>query len=70
MNQGKENSGAKTPVNREEGHPDPALNRKDKLVSYFKKLGWLGFFFFLGKGLLWIIVPYLAAKGFINCNGD
>ncbi len=45
------------------------LTRKEKVVKYFKKLGWVGFFFFLGKGLLWLIVPYLAAKGLINCNG-
>lgn len=46
-----------------------ALTRKEKVMKYFKKLGWVGFFFFLGKGLLWLIVPYLAAKGLINCNG-
>lgn len=46
-----------------------ALTRKEKVMKYFKKLGWVGFFFFLGKGLLWLIIPYLAAKGLINCNG-
>jgi len=48
---------------------EPSLTRKEKVIKYFKKLGWVGFFFFLGKGLLWLIIPYLAAKGLINCNG-
>lgn len=43
-------------------------SKKKKFVAYFKKLGWVGFFFFLGKGLLWLIIPYLAAKGFIQCQ--
>ena len=46
-----------------------SAGRRDKLVKYFRKLGWVGFFFFLGKGLLWLIIPYLAAKGIINCAG-
>lgn len=34
-----------------------------KWLSYVKKLGFWGFMFFLIKGLLWLIIPYLAAKG-------
>lgn len=49
--------------------PNQTLTRKEKVIKYFKKLGWVGFFFFLGKGLLWLILPYLMAKGIINCNG-
>ena len=45
------------------------VTRKEKIVKYFKKLGLVGFFFFLGKGLLWLIIPYLAAKGLIDCQG-
>lgn len=46
------------------------LTRKEKVIKYFKKLGWAGFFFFLIKGVtLYIILPYLAAKGIINCAG-
>lgn len=28
-----------------------------------KKLGWLGFLFFLVKGLLWLLIPWLLARG-------
>lgn len=52
----------------EKSNTEP-LTRKEKTIKYFKKLGWVGFFFFLGKGLLWLIIPYLMAKGIINCNG-
>ena len=49
---------------------DPkVISRKEKTILYFKKLGWVGFFFFLAKGLLWLIIPYLAAKGLIDCKG-
>ncbi|MEA5139665.1 hypothetical protein [Arcicella rigui] len=36
---------------------------KKDFRSWLKRLGWAGFFFFLIKGLLWLIVPYLIAKG-------
>ncbi len=43
---------------------------KGKWVAYFKKLGWAGFFFFLIKGLtLYVLLPYLVAKGVIDCKG-
>ncbi len=31
--------------------------------GWLKRVGWLGFLFFLIKGLLWLIIPYLIAKG-------
>jgi len=37
--------------------------RTSKLTIWIKKIGIYGFLFFLIKGLLWIIVPYLIAKG-------
>ncbi|WP_370729780.1 hypothetical protein [Fibrella arboris] len=36
----------------------------NKFRLWFKRLGWAGFFFFLIKGLLWLLIPYLMAKGF------
>ena len=34
---------------------------------WFKRLGFAGFMFFLLKGIvLWIIIPYLIAKGLIG----
>ncbi|MFZ4797809.1 MAG: hypothetical protein ACOYMA_09965 [Bacteroidia bacterium] len=38
-----------------------------KWLGYVKKLGFWGFMFFLVKGvLLYIVLPYLAAKGIFN----
>jgi hypothetical protein len=34
-----------------------------KLIGWVKKVGIFGFLFFLIKGLLWIIIPYLIGKG-------
>ncbi|MES2559576.1 MAG: hypothetical protein V4590_07550 [Bacteroidota bacterium] len=45
--------------------PVPHQQRKGLMV-WFKRLGWAGFLFFLIKGLLWLIVPYLIAKGFFQ----
>lgn len=39
---------------------------QSKFKTWFKRLGWAGFFFFLIKGLLWLIIPYLIAKGFLK----
>lgn len=45
------------------------MNRKEKIVAWVKRLGWAGFFFFLIKGLtLYVLVPFLLAKGLINCE--
>jgi hypothetical protein len=38
--------------------------QRSSFKHWFKRLGFVGFLFFLIKGLLWIIVPYLVAKGF------
>ena len=35
----------------------------ERFGKWFKRLGWAGFLFFLIKGLLWLIIPYLIAKG-------
>jgi hypothetical protein len=35
-------------------------------TDWLKRLGWMGFVFFLIKGILWLIVPYLVAKGWLN----
>ncbi|MGA0556172.1 hypothetical protein ACO2Q8_05965 [Larkinella sp. VNQ87] len=40
------------------------MNNRFKL--WLKRVGWLGFLFFLIKGLLWLIIPYLIAKGFFS----
>ncbi|MFN5920400.1 MAG: hypothetical protein ACK45I_03765, partial [Bacteroidota bacterium] len=38
-------------------------NQRKPMWMWMKRLGWAGFFFFLIKGLLWLIIPYLIAKG-------
>ncbi|MEZ0607084.1 hypothetical protein ACAW74_01155 [Fibrella sp. WM1] len=39
----------------------------NKIINWFKRLGWAGFFFFLIKGLtLYVLLPYLIARGCIN----
>ena len=35
----------------------------EQFKRWLKRVGWLGFLFFLVKGLLWLIIPYLIAKG-------
>jgi hypothetical protein len=40
---------------------DKPQKRWEKLVIWVKKLGVLGFLFFLIKGLLWLIIPALLA---------
>ncbi|WP_266362329.1 hypothetical protein [Tellurirhabdus rosea] len=39
----------------------------DRFKLWLKRVGWLGFLFFLIKGLLWLIVPVLIAQGLISC---
>ncbi|MFN9115993.1 MAG: hypothetical protein ACK5XN_38595 [Bacteroidota bacterium] len=45
--------------------PVPHKERKT-FKTWIKRLGWAGFFFFLIKGLLWLIIPYLIAKGLLK----
>jgi hypothetical protein len=40
---------------------DKPQKRWEKLARWVKKLGVLGFLFFLIKGLLWLIIPALLA---------
>jgi hypothetical protein len=37
------------------------MNNRFKI--WLKRVGWVGFLFFLIKGLLWLLIPYLIAKG-------
>jgi hypothetical protein len=42
---------------------------QNKIMAWLKRLGWAGFFFFLIKGVtLYIVLPYLIAKGVISCE--
>jgi len=50
-----------TPITTESREPAPetrdAKPRARKLGRWGKRLGVAGFLFFLGKGLLWLIIP-------------
>jgi hypothetical protein len=41
---------------------------REKWKKWFERIGWVGFFFFLIKGLLWLLIPYLVAQGLIQCE--
>lgn len=41
-------------------------HKRHKWWAWMKRLGFWGFLFFLAKGLLWLIVPYLVAKGLLK----
>ncbi|AMS26630.1 hypothetical protein AEM51_05910 [Bacteroidetes bacterium UKL13-3] len=45
--------------------PVPHKQRKG-ITMWFKRLGFVGFMFFLIKGLMWLIIPYLITKGFFK----
>jgi hypothetical protein len=47
-----------TQKKREQNPKTPNRFRK-----WIKRVGVLGFLFFLIKGLLWLLIPYLIAKG-------
>jgi hypothetical protein len=56
-------------LEKEKSKDQCTMSRKEKIIIYLKNLGWLGFFFFLIKGLtLYIILPYLIGKGLIKCS--
>lgn len=38
----------------------------ERFKYWLKRVGWLGFLFFLIKGLLWILIPYLIAQGILS----
>lgn len=42
------------------------MSSPTKPVAWIKRLGWLGFLFFLVKGLLWLLIPYLIARGWFT----
>ncbi|MEK7834411.1 MAG: hypothetical protein AAB401_25205 [Acidobacteriota bacterium] len=37
--------------------------RENRIIVWLKRFGLAGFLFFLIKGLLWLLVPVLLAKG-------
>jgi hypothetical protein len=44
------------------------MERQKNIKEWISRLGWVGFFIFLGKGLVWIAVWYGAAEWFKSCN--
>ncbi len=37
-----------------------------RVLRWVKKLGFWGFLFFLVKGLLWLLLPWLLARGIFS----
>jgi hypothetical protein len=42
-----------------------SIEGRNTFKFWFKRMGLMGFVFFLIKGLLWLIVPYFLAKGIL-----
>jgi hypothetical protein len=42
-----------------------SIKGRNSFKFWFRRMGLMGFVFFLIKGLLWLIVPYLLAKGIL-----
>lgn len=40
--------------------------KQSKWKNWMAKMGFAGFLFFLIKGLLWLIIPYVLASGYIQ----
>jgi hypothetical protein len=38
------------------------LTRKEKIMFWFKRVGWAGFLFFLIKGIVWLVIFWLGAE--------
>ncbi|OGU10691.1 MAG: hypothetical protein A2X61_04965 [Ignavibacteria bacterium GWB2_35_12] len=38
--------------------------KKQRIKTWIKKIGFIGFLFFLIKGLLWLIIPWVIANFF------
>lgn len=34
------------------------MKKDSKVLTYLKRIGWIGFFFFLIKGIIWLFVFY------------
>ncbi len=43
-----------------------SVKGRNRFKLWLKRVGVVGFLFFLIKGLLWLIIPYLIAKGLIG----
>jgi len=54
---------------KKEGTKQSQRTEGNKWVNYLKNLGIAGFFFFLVKGLVWIAVFALGAKGCSSLAG-
>ncbi len=37
-------------------------NNKQSITYWFKRVGFIGFLFFLAKGLLWLLLAYVVLK--------
>jgi len=52
----------KSPIQKSTETPDEPTSQS-QILFWLKRLGVMGFLFFLAKGLMWLLVPILLAKG-------
>jgi hypothetical protein len=45
-----------------DGASKKVLTRKEKIMFWFKRVGWAGFLFFLIKGIVWLVIFWLGAE--------
>lgn len=45
---------------------EPKMTWRHRVLVWVKRLGFWGFLFFLVKGLLWLILPWLLARGIFS----
>lgn len=45
---------------------EPKMPWRHRVLVWVKRLGFWGFLFFLVKGLLWLILPWLLARGIFS----
>jgi hypothetical protein len=38
------------------------MDKNERLKTWFKRLGWVGFLFFLIKGIAWLVVLWLGKE--------
>jgi len=47
---------------------DSSDTETNKTKKFLKKIGWIGFTFFLLKGIAWIVFGYVGFSFFNSCN--
>jgi hypothetical protein len=49
-----------------EGLSNDMRSRSGRVLRWIRRIGFWGFLFFLVKGLLWLLLPWLLARGIFS----